>query len=126
MVRHSTRPASAPEREIPAPGALPEDQRARRQRIVDAARHLMATVDYSKIQVKDVAEEANVSLGTLYRYFSSKDHLFACALADWAAPMDAELRERQRRSRDRRRPGCGRSSTPGPARSRTRRASSAR
>jgi AcrR family transcriptional regulator len=99
MVRHSTRPASAPEREIPAPGALPEDQRARRQRIVDAARQLMGCVDYSKIQVKDVAEEANVSLGTLYRYFSSKDHLFACALADWAAPMDAELRERQRRSR---------------------------
>jgi TetR/AcrR family transcriptional regulator, cholesterol catabolism regulator len=77
MVRHSTRPASAPERDIPDPTALPEDQRARRQRIVDAARQLMITVDYGKIQVKDVAEEAGVSLGTLYRYFNSKDHLFA-------------------------------------------------
>jgi AcrR family transcriptional regulator len=86
MVRHSTRPASAPERDIPDPAALPEDQRARRQRIVDAARQLMTTVDYAKIQVKDVAEAAGVSLGTLYRYFSSKDHLFACALTDWAAP----------------------------------------
>jgi TetR/AcrR family transcriptional regulator, cholesterol catabolism regulator len=99
MVRHSTRPASAPDREIPDPGALPEDQRARRQRIVDAARRLMVAVDYGKIQVKDVAEEANVSLGTLYRYFSSKDHLFACALTDWATPIDAALVERQRRTR---------------------------
>jgi len=104
MVRHSTRPASAPEREIPDPAALPEDQRARRQRIVDAARQLMTTVSYGKIQVKDVAEEAGVSLGTLYRYFSSKDHLFACALTDWAAPIEeglAEtvLAERRRRTR---------------------------
>jgi TetR/AcrR family transcriptional regulator, cholesterol catabolism regulator len=99
MVRHSTRPASAPEREIPDPAALPEDQRARRQRIIDAARQLMMTVSYGKIQVKDVAEEAGVSLGTLYRYFSSKDHLFACALADWAAPIEAALAERRQRSR---------------------------
>jgi AcrR family transcriptional regulator len=99
MVRHSTRPASAPERDIPDSAALPEDQRARRQRIVDAARQLMMTVDYAKIQVKDVAETAGVSLGTLYRYFSSKDHLFACALTDWAAPVEAALAERRRRSR---------------------------
>ena len=99
MVRHSTRPASAPEREIPDPAALPEDQRARRQRIIDAARQLMMTVDYGKIQVKDVAEQAGVSLGTLYRYFSSKDHLFACALADWAAPIEVALAERRLRSR---------------------------
>jgi AcrR family transcriptional regulator len=99
MVRHSTRPASAPERDIPDPAALPEDQRARRQRIIDAACQLMMTVDYGKIQVKDVAEAAGVSLGTLYRYFNSKDHLFACALADWAAPFEAALAERQRRAR---------------------------
>ncbi len=99
MVRHSTRPASAPQRDIPDPGALPEDQRARRQRIIDAACQLMITVDYGKIQVKDVAEEAGVSLGTLYRYFNSKDHLFASALASWAAPIDAALAERRRRSR---------------------------
>ena len=99
MVRHSTRPASAPERAIPDPAALPEDQRARRQRVIDAACHLMMSVDYAKIQVKDVAEAAGVPLGTLYRYFSSKDHLFACALADWAAPIEVALAERQRRSR---------------------------
>ena len=58
----------------------------------------MINVSYGKIQVKDVAEEAGVSLGTLYRYFSSKDHLFACALAQWAVPVDAELAECQRRS----------------------------
>jgi AcrR family transcriptional regulator len=59
----------------------------------------MIAVEYGKIQVKDVAEEAGVSLGTLYRYFSSKDHLFACALAEWSAPLDVALAERQRRLR---------------------------
>lgn len=84
MVRHSTRPRSAPERDIPEAAALPDDQRARRQRVIEAAGRLMVTEDYGKIQVKDVAEGGGVSLGTLYRYFSSKDHLFACALTDWA------------------------------------------
>jgi len=64
--------------------SLRADQRERRQRIVDAAEQLMATVDYERLQVKDVADEAGVALGTLYRYFNSKDHLFACAVQSWS------------------------------------------
>ena len=45
----------------------------------------MTRVDYDKIQVKDVADQAEVALGTLYRYFNSKDHLFACALLEWSS-----------------------------------------
>jgi AcrR family transcriptional regulator len=59
----------------------------------------MISEDYGKIQVKDVAEDGGVSLGTLYRYFSSKDHLFACALADWAAPAEADVRTERARKR---------------------------
>ena len=92
MVRHSTRPVNTRERDIPDVATLPEDQRARRQRIIAAARQLMISEDYGRIQVKDVAEAGGVSLGTLYRYFSSKDHLFACALADWATPAGAGVR----------------------------------
>ncbi len=46
---------------------------------------MMIEVDYAHIQVKDVAERAGVALGTLYRYFSSKDHLMACALLEWSS-----------------------------------------
>ena len=33
--------------------------------------------------MKDVAEASGVALGTIYQYFSSKDHLFAEALVHW-------------------------------------------
>src|SRR4051794_37468752 len=51
----------------------------------------MYDVEYDKIQVRDVAEEAGVALGTLYRYFNSKDHLFACALQSWARSFGGHL-----------------------------------
>lgn len=69
---------------LPEVDSLRADQRQRRQRIIDAATQLMFEADYEKIQVRDVAERADVALGTLYRYFSSKEHLFACALRSWS------------------------------------------
>jgi TetR/AcrR family transcriptional regulator, cholesterol catabolism regulator len=85
MPRHSTRPRAAPPRATPAVQDLPAGQRERRERIVDAAVEMMIEVDYDHIQVKDVAERAGVALGTLYRYFSSKDHLMTCALLEWSS-----------------------------------------
>ncbi len=84
MTRHSTRPADAEPRILPDEASLRGDQRARRQGIVEAARRLMGEQDYEDIAVKDVADEAGVALGTLYRYFNSKEHLFACALLSWS------------------------------------------
>ena len=52
-------------------------------------------VDYERIQVKDVADEAGVALGTLYRYFNSKDHLFALALLDWASGFRRRVEKRR-------------------------------
>jgi AcrR family transcriptional regulator len=66
-------------------------QRERRGRIVDAGLALLAERDYEKIQVKDVAEEANVALGTLYHYFSSKEHLFAEVLVRWAGTLRTNI-----------------------------------
>lgn len=66
-------------------------QQARRERIVDAGLTLLAERAYDKIQVKDVAEEANVALGTLYHYFSSKEHLFAEVLVRWAATLRTNI-----------------------------------
>ncbi len=66
-------------------------QAARRQRILDAALALLLERDYERIQVKDVAERANVALGTLYRYFPSKEQLFAEVLVGWAARLRTNI-----------------------------------
>ncbi|HOT79387.1 MAG TPA: TetR family transcriptional regulator [Microthrixaceae bacterium] len=59
-------------------------QAARRQRIVDAALELLQDRPYDQIQMRDVAEGAGVALGTLYRYFPSKEQLFAHVLVEWS------------------------------------------
>jgi TetR/AcrR family transcriptional regulator, cholesterol catabolism regulator len=69
----------------PDPDALPPTQRARRDRIVRAAVELLDASEYESVQMRDVAERADVALGTLYRYFSSKEHLYAAVLVAWAA-----------------------------------------
>lgn len=65
-------------------------QRERRDRIVAAAIDHMLTTDYERIQIRDVAASAEVALGTLYRYFATKDHLFAEALESWANRYPAQ------------------------------------
>jgi AcrR family transcriptional regulator len=91
MPKHSTRPSDAPPRAVPDVASMRRDQRERRDRIIRAAMRLMVEVDYAKLQVRDVAEEADVALGTLYRYFTSKDHLFACALLEWSSGFGGRL-----------------------------------
>ncbi|MER7077234.1 TetR/AcrR family transcriptional regulator [Saccharopolyspora kobensis] len=56
---------------------MSEDQVARRDRILDAATELGARADLDHVQMNDVAKDAGVAIGTLYRYFPSKTHLFA-------------------------------------------------
>ncbi len=77
--------------EPPAPALLTEKQLARRQRVIDAGLELLESRDYDRIQVKDVAERAGVALGTLYHYFSSKEHLFAEILVQWAATLRTNI-----------------------------------
>ncbi|GAA3382573.1 TetR/AcrR family transcriptional regulator [Cryptosporangium minutisporangium] len=84
-------------------GGLPLDgmpawQRARRQRIVDAALAALERHEYEQIQIRDVAQAADVALGTLYRYFSSKEHLYAAVLQEWAALGRAGATRSRRRS----------------------------
>ena len=37
--------------------------------------------------MRDVATHADIALGTLYRYFGSKDHLLAATMAVWTADL---------------------------------------
>ena len=57
---------------------------ARRRRIVAAALRALDEQDYERIQMRDVATAAGIALGTLYRHFSSKEHLYATVLLEWA------------------------------------------
>jgi len=56
-------------------------QRERRKRILDATLALASKGGYEAVQMRAVAERAEVALGTLYRYFPSKIHLLVSALA---------------------------------------------
>ena len=55
-------------------------QRDRRKRILDATLALASKGGYDAVQMRTVAERADVALGTLYRYFPSKIHLLVSAL----------------------------------------------
>lgn len=56
-------------------------QRERRRRILDATMALASRGGYDAVQMRVVAEKADVALGTLYRYFPSKIHLLVTGLA---------------------------------------------
>ncbi|ANZ43384.1 transcriptional regulator [Lentzea guizhouensis] len=56
-------------------------QRERRKRIVDATIALASKGGFDAVQMRAVADRADVALGTLYRYFPSKIHLLVSSLA---------------------------------------------
>jgi len=73
---------------------LSPEQQDRRRRVIDAAFELGAAGGYDAVQMRDVAVTANVALATIYRYFSSKDHLLAAAMTDWTARLQARVAQR--------------------------------
>ena len=68
---HRTRCPTAP------PSAPRRKRAATRERVVDAARELIAHGGYREAQVAAVAARAGVATGTVYRHFPSKADLFA-------------------------------------------------
>jgi AcrR family transcriptional regulator len=75
----------------PAPETLRRDQFARRQRIVRAALRALANSDYDQVKISDVARDSGVALGTLYRYFASKEHLFGAVFMEWEGALKKKL-----------------------------------
>jgi len=55
-------------------------QHDRRRRILDATIALATEGGFEAVQMRTVADTADVALGTLYRYFPSKVHLLVSAL----------------------------------------------
>src|SRR2546421_11086368 len=70
-----------------AEGALARSQAARRRRVLDAALRLAADGGFDAVQMRDVAAAADVALGTVYRYFSSKERLLLEAMAEQQADL---------------------------------------
>ncbi len=52
---------------------------------------LAAEGGYEAVQMRRVAESSGVALGTIYRYFNSKDEMLLAGLAGWTAQVTDEL-----------------------------------
>jgi AcrR family transcriptional regulator len=70
--------------------AIPETpvQQARYDRVIAAATEILSEGGQEAVQMKDLAQRAEVSLATLYRYFPSKDYvLLAVCLSRYQAAL---------------------------------------
>jgi AcrR family transcriptional regulator len=77
-----------------AADALTTSQAARRQRVLVSALELAASGGYDAVQMRDVATSAGVALGTIYRYFPSKDALLAAAMVEWMEDLERRVTQR--------------------------------
>jgi TetR/AcrR family transcriptional regulator, cholesterol catabolism regulator len=75
----------------PSPESLTPAQQQRRARILQAGADMLAVREYDHIQMKDVAERADVALGTLYRYLASKEHVFSAVAVQWAESLRRQI-----------------------------------
>jgi AcrR family transcriptional regulator len=63
-------------------------------RMLDAAARLFGTQRFHEARMDDIAAEAEVSKGTLYRYFKDKEELYLALLARCSRDLVALLHER--------------------------------
>ena len=80
MPKEPTTGQAQPTRADGPPGSgLRPAQRARYDRIIASAKELATEGGYDAVQMRAVAERSGVALGTVYRYFPSKNHLLVVA-----------------------------------------------
>jgi AcrR family transcriptional regulator len=73
------------------PETMHARQRERRDEIVRAALRSLGSDEYENIKIAKVAQNADVALATVYRYFSSKEHLFAEAVLVWQGALRRKI-----------------------------------
>ncbi|WP_431681757.1 TetR family transcriptional regulator [Kitasatospora sp. KL5] len=71
--------------------AMSPRQLERRRNLIAAALSLVTEIGVERLQMRQVSERSGVALGTTYRYFSSKDHLLAAAIAEWHRSLLTDL-----------------------------------
>ena len=79
---------------VESPQDLTASQRDRRLRVIRAALGLASRGGYDAVQMRAVSTDADVALGTIYRYFSSKDHLLVAAMLEWMLDLERTVAER--------------------------------
>jgi AcrR family transcriptional regulator len=70
------------------------------QRILDAAARLFAGNHFHSVRMEDIAGEADVGKGTLYRYFRDKEELYLALLSRAADQIQARIQEVTARERE--------------------------
>jgi len=75
-----------------ADGPLTPRQAERRRGILRSATALAARGGYEAVQMREVAEGAQVALGTLYRYFPSKVHLLVAVMREQLERLHEQVR----------------------------------
>lgn len=100
------RAASPPADRAPAPPAatvrsgaqtsarLAQSQLRRMRRIVDAAVELAEAGGFDAVRLRDVAEQSDVALGTLYKYFRSKEDILLFALNEEIGGLERAISAR--------------------------------
>jgi AcrR family transcriptional regulator len=78
-------------------GVRERKQAERRARVVQAAMQLAREGGYDAVQMREVSARADVALGTIYRYFSSKDEILAEGLVAWVDQTRHRMAARSRR-----------------------------
>jgi len=99
--RDATAPAGAPPKAAEPPtirqaaeppvARLAANQMKRMRRIVDAAVELAEQGGFEAVRLRDVAERSDVALGTLYKYFRSKEDILLFALDEEVSRLEQGL-----------------------------------
>lgn len=83
-----------PEAEAPPGARLAANQLKRMRRIVDVAVDLAEQGGFEAVRLRDVAERSDVALGTLYKYFRSKEDILLFALDEEVGRLEQGLAAR--------------------------------
>lgn len=80
-------------------GQLARSQRARRERVIDAVLALASEGGYEAVQLRSVADRADVAVRTIYSYYGSRDELLRAAMLEWQVEFFEESITRIRGTR---------------------------
>lgn len=73
---------------------LTESQSARRERMLGTTLELAAEGGWDAVQMREVAARADVAIGTLYRYFPSKENLLVSVMLEQIRALSEQISQR--------------------------------
>ena len=75
------------------PALREKEREARRELILSAARKLFAEKDFRSVTVREIAKAVEVSPGTIYRYYASKEELINALYVREKRRINAQILE---------------------------------